>query len=264
MKRILIVAFVLLNLSACSILYPGFSSKEPSISSLVIGSTTYKEILNRYGPPAFHVFQYPRGAFVKYYFKTPEALISRSDMLHGNYHDGCHKCGELKLSLLRTDETLYNMVLIGVERVTPDLQAQYAKGLKLIEQRDFNQALPLMRAAAAQHYSEAQFTLGLMYIHGDGVPQDYKSARFWIGRAAASGHLQARYDLAAMLRNGEGGPVDKVAAKEIFLLCAHEGHGMAAQELAKMYREEGDQVNAAKWQETADRAATGSQKPSFP
>lgn len=251
MKRILFLSFFLLHLNACSILYPGFSSKEPSLANLEIGKTTYRDALGKYGTPAFSIMEYPRGMHMTYFFKMPESIINRGEIMRGSYHDGCRKCGQLKLSFERTDRSIDNMILVSLARLTPDLQAQYSKGLEHIQQGDFQQALPLIEAASKSHYSDAEYTLGLMHLRGDGVAQDFKNAHFWLSRAAAAGHVQARYDLGAMYRNGEGVPVNREAAKALYLMSAQAGYPLAAQGLAKMYQEEGDQVNATKWQDVA-------------
>ena len=38
------------------------------------------------------------------------------------------------------------------------------------------------QAAAEQGHAAAQFSLGLQYDNGDGVPQDYREAAHWYGR----------------------------------------------------------------------------------
>jgi len=56
-----------------------------------------------------------------------------------------------------------------------------------------------LRQEAEQGHAEAQFNLGLMYIDGQGVPQDYTQAAQWYRKAAeqgdatAQGMLRARY-----------------------------------------------------------------------
>ena len=43
------------------------------------------------------------------------------------------------------------------------------------------------KKAAEQGDAEAQLNLGLMYAHGDGVPEDFVQAYAWISIAAANG-----------------------------------------------------------------------------
>ena len=48
------------------------------------------------------------------------------------------------------------------------------------------------RKAAEQGYAEAQTMLGIMYHDGDGVPQDYAEAYYWLdlGTAGKSSHTE--------------------------------------------------------------------------
>ncbi len=50
----------------------------------------------------------------------------------------------------------------------------------------------------------AQFYLGGMYYHGQGVPQDYKEAVKWYKKAGENGDPVAQYNLGEMYLNGKG------------------------------------------------------------
>lgn len=260
MKRNLFLAICFIPVTACSILYPGFTAKEPSLAAVEIGKTTYSRAVGKLGTPAISIMEFPQGARITYLFKTPEAVINRGEIMRGSYKSGCKKCGELTLAFERIGPRLDDMVLVGIARKTPELQAQFVNGFQHIQRGEFQHAFPLIEAAAQARFSEAEFTLGLMHLRGDGTPKDYQKAHFWLRRAAATGHVQARYDLGAMYRNGEGVPVNREAAKALYLMSAQAGYPLAAQELAKIYQEEGDQDKAAKWQEVATRAASKSKQ----
>lgn len=49
--------------------------------------------------------------------------------------------------------------------------------------------------------ARAQFNVGLLYLKGEGVPQDYKEARFWIEKAAQQGNADAQISMARLLLN---------------------------------------------------------------
>jgi TPR repeat protein len=57
----------------------------------------------------------------------------------------------------------------------------------LSDRANFNNCL----VEAEQGDAEAQSTLGIMYDHGRGVVQDYKSAHMWFNIAAANGNSKA-------------------------------------------------------------------------
>ena len=62
--------------------------------------------------------------------------------------------------------------------------------------------------AAEQDDAGAQYSLGVMYNKGYGVPQDYKTAIQWYTLAAEQGHVDSQYNLALMYAYGEGVPQD--------------------------------------------------------
>ena len=86
-----------------------------------------------------------------------------------------------------------------------DAEAAYGRG-------DYATAYRLFRSLAEQSDAEAQFYLGLMYYHGEGVAQDYKEAMKWYGKAAEQGDAEAQYILGAMYYLGEGVAQDYVKA----------------------------------------------------
>lgn len=49
-----------------------------------------------------------------------------------------------------------------------------------------------VKKQAQEGKAEAQYELALMYIHGDGVKQDKKQARFWLEKSANQGYEKAQ------------------------------------------------------------------------
>jgi len=60
------------------------------------------------------------------------------------------------------------------------------------------QATKWVRAAATQGDSDAQNTLGLMYLKGEGVKKNLNLAKKWFKKAATLGHTQAQRNLQAL------------------------------------------------------------------
>ena len=56
----------------------------------------------------------------------------------------------------------------------------------------------MQRKAAEQGHAEAQYTLGVLYFNGWGVPQDVLRAEFWYRKAAEQGDAYAQEAIAAM------------------------------------------------------------------
>ena len=72
--------------------------------------------------------------------------------------------------------------------------------------------------------ASAQYTLGLMYARGDGVPQDYKTAVKWFRLAAEQGNAVAQYNLGVMYKNGQGVIQDDVYAHMWWNIAASSGN----------------------------------------
>lgn len=78
--------------------------------------------------------------------------------------------------------------------------------------------------AAEQGYADAQFNLGLLYINGEGVPQDIAHAVELFQKAAEQGHVDAQNNLGAMYFTGEGVTRDEKKAIEWFEKAAAQGN----------------------------------------
>jgi TPR repeat protein len=54
--------------------------------------------------------------------------------------------------------------------------ADFQKGLNAIKSGDYATALREWTPLAEQGFASASYNLGVMYVYGQGVPQDYKAA----------------------------------------------------------------------------------------
>jgi TPR repeat protein len=93
-----------------------------------------------------------------------------------------------------------------------DDAAAFERGLAAYLTDDPQSAWFFWLGPAERGFAEAQFSLGVLYLHGEGVPADPALAKRWFERAAATGHARAELNLALMLSAGHGGPRDLVAA----------------------------------------------------
>lgn len=86
--------------------------------------------------------------------------------------------------------------------------------------------------AAEQGHAGAQFNLGLLYLHGEGVPQNTSTALEWFTRSAEQGNTDAQNNLGVIYLTGEGGvPQNKDLAVEWFRKAAEQGNEEAKQNL---------------------------------
>ena len=106
--------------------------------------------------------------------------------------------------------------------------ADFKAGMEAYNRGDFATALREWRPLAEQGDAGAQFSLGLSYENGDGVPRDYAIARQWYEKSAAQGDAKAQLYLGLQSAFGQGGPVDLVQAYMWYSLAAGNGHLGAA------------------------------------
>jgi len=86
------------------------------------------------------------------------------------------------------------MLVVAVPAIAGPLE----DGLAAAERRDYVEALKYWRPLAEQGDAELQFTIGLIYNYGQGVPQDYAEAVSWFRLTAEQGDARAQDNLGVM------------------------------------------------------------------
>ena len=118
-------------------------------------------------------------------------------------------------------------------------EAQYNIGLMYINgwevKQDFAKAVEWYRKAAEQGYAAGQFTLGAMYQYGLGVKQDYKKAVELYRKAAEQGNDAGQNNLGYMYWQGLGVKQDYKKAVELFRKAAEQGNDAGQNNLGYMY-----------------------------
>jgi TPR repeat protein len=146
--------------------------------------------------------------------------------------------------------------------------ADLAAGERALKNANYSTALKEFMPLAKQGNARAQFNLGVMFDHGQGVPQDDKEAARWFRLAAEQGNQYAQLILAAKQGNvssqytlgqmyyegreeGQGLPQDYKEAARWHRLAAEQGFAYAQLNLGFMYHDgEGvplDFKEAARW-----------------
>ena len=87
-----------------------------------------------------------------------------------------------------------------------DAKAQYDLGNWYTLSEDHTEASLWYRKASQQGNAKAQFSLGLKYSNGIGVPQSYAEAVRLYRQAAKQGHAMAQFFLGNVYAYGEGLP----------------------------------------------------------
>ena len=84
------------------------------------------------------------------------------------------------------------------------VQADLATAKNAYQRGDYETALERLRPLAEAEDPEAQYLLGEMHMHGQGVARDFTVASSWFDRASVNGHLQAMANLGALKMLGLG------------------------------------------------------------
>lgn len=102
--------------------------------------------------------------------------------------------------------------------------ANFQAGMDAYNRGDYKTALREWQPLAEQGDARAQFSYGLLYENGDGVPRDYAKARQWYEKAAAQGDGKAQLYLGLQSSFGQGVPLDAVEAYMWYSLAAGNGN----------------------------------------
>ena len=146
---------------------------------------------------------------------------------------------------------LLTTLLLAITLSSTVFGDDFDDGYSAYNKGDYKTAIKLWRPLAEQGDANAQYSLGVMYANGHGVPEDDKQAVKWYRLAAEQGLANAQYNLGLMYENGEGVPEDDKQAVKWLRLAAEQGHADAQSNLGFMYANgEGvpeDEVLAYMW-----------------
>ena len=120
---------------------------------------------------------------------------------------------------------------------TPVTAGTFEEALAAFNRSDYGTALRLFRPLADQGDVHAQYDLGLMYLDGQGIPQNDAEAVRWFRLAADRGHAAAQNNLGASYLNGRGVPQNYGEATKWYRKAADQGHVLAQFSLGTMYAE---------------------------
>lgn len=88
--------------------------------------------------------------------------------------------------------------------------------------------------SATKGSADAQFRIGVLYVFGKGVRQDYAKANQWFEKAANQGHADAQVFLGAAYLEGRGVRQNRSTAKEWFGRACDKGDQMGCNEYRKL------------------------------
>src|SRR5207245_9980584 len=136
-----------------------------------------------------------------------------------------------------------------------EAKAQYAIGYMHYHgqgvPQNYAEALRWYRKAADQGYARAQYALSYRHYEGKDVAQDYAEAVRWYRKAADQGYAEAQCDLAGLDYQGKGVPQDYSEAVHWYRKAADQGYAKAQYALGDAYSQgkgvPPDYAEAARW-----------------
>ena len=92
-----------------------------------------------------------------------------------------------------------------------------------------------LRERAEQGDAEAQFSLGGVYLDGNGAPADIVEAVLWYRQSADQGYAKAQNQLGLLYASGRGAPQNFAASVRWYWLASAQGLATAQVNLGTMY-----------------------------
>lgn len=121
--------------------------------------------------------------------------------------------------------------------ITPSAAQDFQKGMEAHKDGNYAAALKEFRPLAEQGNDRARVWLGMMYLNGQGVPQDDRKAFELFRSAAENGEPSAQNNLGRMYHLGRGVTKDYAEALRWYRKSVDQGYGLAAQNIGVMYRD---------------------------
>ena len=121
----------------------------------------------------------------------------------------------------------------GYSQAQYTIALMYRKGEGI--SKNFNQAFYWFKKSAEQDYAKAQFYLGVMYELGIGVSKDLHQAFYWYKKSAEQGVEEAQFNIALMYDKGDGTQKDENKAFYWYKKSAEQGNPVGQFSLAWAY-----------------------------
>ncbi|KAI9932075.1 ERAD-associated protein [Aspergillus wentii] len=101
--------------------------------------------------------------------------------------------------------------------------------------------------------SKAAGHIGMMYLRGEGVEQNFATALTWLKRGLPNGDSLCQYQIGLMYLHGYGVPQDAFKASSYFKAAADQDFPAAETRLGALFLDQGDIATATKYFELAAR-----------
>jgi uncharacterized protein len=137
--------------------------------------------------------------------------------------------------VFRNPSISFAVAIWTLASVLPASAGQLEDAAAAVSSGDYVTALRLLGTLADQDDAQAERFLGIMYIKGQGVPQDYAMGMRWMRIAADKGLADAQNEVGFLYQRGLGVERNAAEAVKWFRLAADQGSAVAQNNLADTY-----------------------------
>ena len=126
------------------------------------------------------------------------------------------------------------IILLLQTIIATPVRADFNDGVVAYLMGDYDKAFTTMQSLAeTSDHGYAQYYLGMMYMKGQGVEQDYNAAGEWFRKASEKNIPQAQYKLGDLYYKGRGVPKDYGFAYIWFSVGASHDHKLSVNAIDK-------------------------------
>lgn len=146
----------------------------------------------------------------------------------------------MRIDMKRKLFTIISSLLLGcISQVAyaQQIDDDYSHGLQLLETGEYKEALKYLGKSAKEGSSQAQYTIGMMYLEGKGMKTNPEDAAYWFRKAAQNGHAPSQLQIGNCFAEGIGVQPDQRIAAEWYWRAAEGGNPVAALYVARAYRD---------------------------
>lgn len=184
------------------------------------------------------------------------------------HRDGSHSGADTNL-----EDVLEYLDLLskkGELRATLNLGKMFYDGARTLP-RNYKRAMKYFRVVTKKYWTKdgdilanhpmgiekvaakAAGYIGMMYLRGEGVEQNFATAMLWFKRGLANGDALCQYEIGLMYLHGYGVPKDAFRAAEYFKAAAEQDFPAAQTRFGALFLDQGDVQTATKYFELAAR-----------
>ena len=118
--------------------------------------------------------------------------------------------------------------------ITTTVRADFNDGVVAYLMADYEKAFTTMQSLAeTSDHGYAQYYMGMMYLKGQGVDQDYEAASDWFRKASEKNIPQAQHKLGDLYFKGRGVPKDYEYAYIWYSVGASHKHKLSEKSVKK-------------------------------